>query len=144
LHHEAGSQHNEPQNGTQVPTINNRNTNANTNGHTNGNNNGGHKRNNGVENGGQGDRPPPDDSDDDNSSGSHSSRHKDNGDNRLHKRNHAHHNKGMFSTKITDCRIPKSLEKPLKLETYDGTGDLDEHIEHGARGGVKCKPFIFN
>ncbi|MCH83117.1 hypothetical protein A2U01_0003932 [Trifolium medium] len=78
--------------------------------------------------------------------------HHHNRNNTPHKRSH-HHNhpsKGLFSTRITDCGIPKSLEKPPKLETYNGTGDPDEHVEHidtildyhGARGGVKCKLFV--
>ncbi|GAU38867.1 hypothetical protein TSUD_154300 [Trifolium subterraneum] len=67
LHHEAGSQHNEPQNKILTPVINNVNTNANTNAYTNGNNLG---RPNNIK---QEDGPPPDDSDDDNNNGSHSS-----------------------------------------------------------------------
>ncbi|GAU35400.1 hypothetical protein TSUD_160510 [Trifolium subterraneum] len=49
LHREAGSQHNDPQNGTQSPVINDGATNANTYGHTNGNNNKVHNRNIGQE-----------------------------------------------------------------------------------------------
>lgn len=29
-----------------------------------------------------------------------------------------------------DSRIPKSLDKPLKLWSYKGTGYPDEHVEH--------------
>ncbi|MCI02730.1 hypothetical protein A2U01_0023764 [Trifolium medium] len=89
---------------------------------------------------------PPDDSDDDDNTGSRSSRRREND----LKKNHTHNSKDPFSTKITDCRIPKSLEKPPKLQTYDGTGDPDEHVEHidtildyhGGRGGVRCKLFV--
>ncbi|RHN62758.1 hypothetical protein MtrunA17_Chr4g0050871 [Medicago truncatula] len=46
--------------------------------------------------------------------------------------------------------MPKSLEKPLKLESYDGIRDPAVHIEHvdtinlsrGGGGGVKCKLFV--
>jgi hypothetical protein len=42
------------------------------------------------------------------------------------------------------------LEKPPKLETYDGTTDPDEHLEHidivldyyQARGATKCRLFV--
>ncbi|MCI19603.1 hypothetical protein A2U01_0040761 [Trifolium medium] len=86
LHHEAGSQHNEPKNGTQTPIVNNGTTNGNTNGHINGNNNIGNNRNNGTINCGQGEGPPSDDSDDDNSSRAHSPRDKDNRDNIPHRK----------------------------------------------------------
>ncbi|MCI43969.1 hypothetical protein A2U01_0065208, partial [Trifolium medium] len=66
------------------------------------------------------------------------------------KRDRPHHHKGSFSSRIYDCRIPRSFEKPPKLETYDGITDFDEHVEHiatvldchGARGAVKCKMFV--
>ncbi|MCI35088.1 hypothetical protein A2U01_0056309, partial [Trifolium medium] len=35
-----------------------------------------------------------------------------------------------FAIRILGARIPKTLEKPPKLETYDGTADPDEHLEH--------------
>jgi hypothetical protein len=48
------------------------------------------------------------------------------------------------------CRIPMALEKPPKLETYDGIADPDEHFEHidtvldyhQVCGPVKCKLFL--
>ncbi|MCI47080.1 hypothetical protein A2U01_0068321, partial [Trifolium medium] len=47
-------------------------------------------------------------------------------------------------------RIPRALEKPPKLEIYDGSTDPDEHVEHidtvldyyQARGPIKCKLFV--
>lgn len=50
---------------------------------------------------------------------------------------------------IFDNRIMRSLEKPLKFQSYDGTGDPDEHFEHvdnqldyyNAYGEIKCKLF---
>lgn len=38
--------------------------------------------------------------------------------------------KNLIFTLILECRVPKSLEKPLKLQNYDGTRDLDEHVKH--------------
>lgn len=53
------------------------------------------------------------------------------------------------SARIMDSRIPRSLEKPMKLQSYDGTGDHDEHGEqvddlmdyYHTHGAVKCKLF---
>ncbi|MCI75872.1 hypothetical protein A2U01_0097141, partial [Trifolium medium] len=45
------------------------------------------------------------------------------------RRNH-HPGKTPFTTRIMESRIPKALEKPPKLETYDGSTDPDEHVEH--------------
>lgn len=46
--------------------------------------------------------------------------------------------------------IPRTFAKSPKVETYNGTTDLDEHVEHldtilyyrRARGTVKCKLFV--
>lgn len=46
--------------------------------------------------------------------------------------------------------IPCAFTKPLKLETYDGTTEQDQHVEHlntildyhRVRGAIKCKLFI--
>ncbi|MCI10403.1 hypothetical protein A2U01_0031496, partial [Trifolium medium] len=35
-----------------------------------------------------------------------------------------------FTLRILESRVPRTLEKPPKLETYDGTKDPDEHVEH--------------
>lgn len=35
-----------------------------------------------------------------------------------------------FLKHIFDSKIQKSLEKPPKLDNYDGLGNLDENIEH--------------
>ena len=47
------------------------------------------------------------------------------------------------------AQLPKGLEKPPPLGTYDGTSDPDEHIENidalldyrGVRGAIKCRLF---
>ncbi|MCH81530.1 hypothetical protein A2U01_0002319 [Trifolium medium] len=55
-----------------------------------------------------------------------------------------------FTMRILESRIPRPLEKPPKLEIYDGTTDPDEHLEHidtildyyQAQGPVKWKLFV--
>lgn len=55
-----------------------------------------------------------------------------------------------FTCRITDHSIPKSLEKLLKLESYDRRDDLDKHLEHidivldyhQEKSLAKCKLFI--
>jgi len=55
-----------------------------------------------------------------------------------------------FKRMIFECDIPRSLEKPTKLESYDKSKDHDEHITyldtildyHEVRGEVKCKLFV--
>ncbi|KAK2422383.1 hypothetical protein QL285_032920 [Trifolium repens] len=54
--------------------------------------------------------------------------------------------RGPFARQVSSCKIPKALEKPPKLDSYDGHGDPDEHIDvvldyYGTRGAVKCKLF---
>lgn len=64
---------------------------------------------------------------------------------------YSHIHKGLVLRRITDYVILKSLEKSLKLEFYEETGDLDEHMEHvdivlyyhPARGIIKCQLFVF-
>jgi len=66
------------------------------------------------------------------------------------KRHHKNYLKGPFTRKIVEYLIPRVFAKPPKLETYDGTTDPDEHVEHidtvleyhQARGEAKCKLFI--
>ncbi|MCH95345.1 hypothetical protein A2U01_0016320, partial [Trifolium medium] len=41
-----------------------------------------------------------------------------------------HPGKTSFTVRILESRIPRTLEKPPKLETYDGTTDPDEHVKH--------------
>ncbi|MCI65071.1 hypothetical protein A2U01_0086329, partial [Trifolium medium] len=61
-------------------------------------------------------------------------------------RGHSRHHRGHFARQILESTIPSAHEKPLKLESYDGTEDPDKHIEHinifpdyhYARGEVKC------
>ncbi|MCH81098.1 hypothetical protein A2U01_0001877 [Trifolium medium] len=61
-----------------------------------------------------------------------------------------HPGKTLFTVRILDSRIPRALEKPPKLETYDGSADPDEHVEHidtvldyyQALGPIKCKLLI--
>lgn len=49
---------------------------------------------------------------------------------------------------ILDSKIPKSIKKPSKLDSYNGTGDPKEHIEHidtmfiYYHGEVKSKLFV--
>ncbi|CAI8590956.1 unnamed protein product [Vicia faba] len=53
------------------------------------------------------------------------------------------------ATNLLNNEIPRSLEKPQKIQSYDETGDLDEHIEHmdnqldyyHAHRAIKCKLF---
>ncbi|MCI14297.1 hypothetical protein A2U01_0035427 [Trifolium medium] len=40
-----------------------------------------------------------------------------------------HPGRTPFTLKILESRIPKTLKKPPKLETYDGTTEPDEHLE---------------
>ncbi|MCI61235.1 hypothetical protein A2U01_0082492, partial [Trifolium medium] len=57
-----------------------------------------------------------------------------------------HPRKTPFTVRILDSRIPRGLEKPPKLETYDGSTVPDEHVEHidtvldyyQAPGPIKC------
>ncbi|MCI33252.1 hypothetical protein A2U01_0054469, partial [Trifolium medium] len=35
-----------------------------------------------------------------------------------------------FTLRILETQIPRTLKKTPKLETYDGTTDPDEHLEH--------------
>lgn len=59
------------------------------------------------------------------------------------------HRQNLFTIQIIEYYNPKSLEKPPKLETYNCTEDLDEHVEHvdivldhhQAIWAVKCKLF---
>jgi hypothetical protein len=52
--------------------------------------------------------------------------------------------------RILRFQISIALEKATKLETYDGTTDPDEHLEHidivldyyQARGATKCRLFV--
>ena len=45
--------------------------------------------------------------------------------------------------------IPTGMKKPLPLATYDGTADLDDHIEdfeamlnyHNVGGAIRCRLF---
>ncbi|WJX38432.1 hypothetical protein P8452_26098 [Trifolium repens] len=67
-------------------------------------------------------------------------------------RGHFCHHRGPFTRWIVESTIPRALEKPSKLEVYDGTRDPDEDIEHidivldyySAIGAVKCKLFVFS
>lgn len=36
----------------------------------------------------------------------------------------------MFTEDIIECRIPKSLEKPINFETYDSIRYIYEYAEH--------------
>ena len=57
--------------------------------------------------------------------------------------------RGPLSQEIMAAQLPKGLEKPPPLGTYDGTTDPDEHIENidalldyrGVRGAIKCRLF---
>jgi hypothetical protein len=58
-----------------------------------------------------------------------------------------HTGRTPFTMPILSCCCSQALEKPPKLETYDGTTNPDEHIDtvldyHQARGSVKCKLFV--
>jgi len=35
-----------------------------------------------------------------------------------------------FTLRIRDAPIPRGLEKPLQMDSYEGTTDPDEHIEN--------------
>lgn len=58
--------------------------------------------------------------------------------------------RSMLSGKILNSRIPKSLDKPPKLDIYNCKGDPNEHVEHidtilnyyHSRGVVDCKLFV--
>lgn len=55
-----------------------------------------------------------------------------------------------MSTCILDGRIPRFLEKPPKLQDYNGDEDPKEHVEHvddrlnyyHSDGDIKCKLFV--
>ena len=57
---------------------------------------------------------------------------------------------GPFTRHICDAQIPCGLEKPLQMDSYDGTTNPNEYIENikailtyrSMRGAVKCKLFI--
>jgi len=57
---------------------------------------------------------------------------------------------GPFTQRIREAPIPRGLEKPPQMDSYDGTTDLDEHIENieavltyrSVQGVVKCKLFV--
>ncbi|MCI71062.1 hypothetical protein A2U01_0092325, partial [Trifolium medium] len=61
-----------------------------------------------------------------------------------------HPGRTPFTLRILEIRIPRTLEKPPKLETYGGTTDPDEHQEHidtvldyyQAHGATKCRLFV--
>ncbi|CAJ2662298.1 unnamed protein product [Trifolium pratense] len=61
-----------------------------------------------------------------------------------------HPGKTSFTIRILESRILRALEKPPKLENYDGPTDLDEHVEHiytvldyyQEPGSIKCKLFV--
>ena len=48
-----------------------------------------------------------------------------------------------------ETRIPRGMEKPPQLATYDGTSDPDDHIKnieamlqyHNVSGAIKCRLF---
>jgi len=54
---------------------------------------------------------------------------------------------GPFTRRVRDALIPHGLEKPPQMDSYDGTTDLDEHIENievvltyrSVQGAGKCK-----
>jgi hypothetical protein len=57
---------------------------------------------------------------------------------------------GPFTHRIRETPIPHGLEKPPLMDSYDGTSNLDEHIENievvlmyrSVRGAIKCKLFV--
>jgi len=57
---------------------------------------------------------------------------------------------GPFTRRIREAHIPRGLEKPPQMDSYDGTTDLDKHIENievvltyrSVQGAVKCKLFV--
>lgn len=65
------------------------------------------------------------------------------------KRHHRSHCKGHFTREIEGYPIPRIFAKLSKMETYDGTTNANEHVEHldivldyhQAWGAVKCKLF---
>lgn len=48
----------------------------------------------------------------------------------VHKHKLDNQKSNSLSRQILGGRIPRSLEKPLRLQNYDGKGDLNEHIKH--------------
>lgn len=58
--------------------------------------------------------------------------------------------KNLVFVHVLDNKILRSMEKPLKLRSYDGNKDSDEHIDHvddhldynHADTNVKCKLFM--
>jgi hypothetical protein len=66
------------------------------------------------------------------------------------RRDNYHPGRTLFNMRILESRIPGTLEKPPKLETYDGTTDPDKHLEHidivldyyQAQETIKCKLFV--
>jgi len=57
---------------------------------------------------------------------------------------------GPFTRRIRDAPIPRGLENPPQMDSYDGTTDLDEYIENievvltyrSVRSAIKCKLFV--
>jgi len=57
---------------------------------------------------------------------------------------------GPFTRRIREAPIPRELEKPPLMESYDWTTDPNEHIENieavltyrSVQGAVKCKLFV--
>jgi len=57
---------------------------------------------------------------------------------------------GPFTQRVRDTPIPRGLEKPPQMDSYDGTTDPDEHIENieailtyrSVQGAMKCKLFV--
>ena len=57
---------------------------------------------------------------------------------------------GMFTRLIREAAIPRGLEKPLQIDSYDGTTDSDDHIQNieavltyrSVEGAIKCKLFV--
>ena len=57
---------------------------------------------------------------------------------------------GPFTRRIREAPIPRGLEKPPQMDSYDGTTDPDERIENieavltyqSVQGAVKCKLFV--
>ena len=55
-----------------------------------------------------------------------------------------------FTRRVRDVPTPRELEKPPQMDSYEGTTDLDEHIENievvltyrSVQGVVKCKLFV--
>ncbi|MCI30529.1 hypothetical protein A2U01_0051738, partial [Trifolium medium] len=61
-----------------------------------------------------------------------------------------HPGRTPFTLRILESRIPRTLEKPPKLETYDRTTDPNKHLEHidtvldyyQAEAATKCRLFM--